>query len=255
MGKSVWSKDVSLNSFMQKKWYPLTFTDAYWMFMETKQRTGAQWGGGWCTSAVVTVTLKDKPCSRWSYTAVTSRDEESLDQLIHRIRDLCTELNTGLDVLEMVMATFEYHWVCARWVPWMFKHEQRGTERTPYASLLEPVEQIQGWRWQLPELHHYWCRDVVSPLWAGVKMAVHGVVTCEFPIEEKEVQDTALRVMCTVFWDSKEVILLELGQTINSDSYVVMLCWRLELSESDTRRRQLFCCNTITLEPTPIIKL
>jgi len=55
-------------------------------------------------------------------------------------------------------------------------------------------------------------------------MAVHGVVTCEFPIEEKEVQDTALRVMCTVFWDSKEVILLELGQTINSDSYVVMLC-------------------------------
>ena len=33
--------------------------------------------------------------------------------------------------------------------------------------------------------------DVVLPLWATVKMAVHGVVTYEFPILEK-VQDAAL---------------------------------------------------------------
>ena len=58
-------------------------------------------------------------------------------------------------------------------------------------------------------------------------MAVHGVETCEFPIEEK-VQDAALssKVMCTVFWDRKGVILLDFlepGQTIKSDCYIAML--------------------------------
>ena len=42
--KYIWNKDVSLNSSMGKKWYPLTFTDACWTFMETKQRMWAQWG-------------------------------------------------------------------------------------------------------------------------------------------------------------------------------------------------------------------
>ena len=52
--KCIWSKGASLNSFMWKKWQPLTFTDACWMFTETKQRQWTQWGGGWCISAVVT---------------------------------------------------------------------------------------------------------------------------------------------------------------------------------------------------------
>lgn len=34
--KCGWSKGVSLNSSMRKKWHPLTFTDAYWTLMETK---------------------------------------------------------------------------------------------------------------------------------------------------------------------------------------------------------------------------
>jgi len=34
---------------------PLTFIDACWMFMETKHWMWAQWGSGWCVSAVVTV--------------------------------------------------------------------------------------------------------------------------------------------------------------------------------------------------------
>ena len=33
--------------------HPLTFSDACWMFMETKQWMWAQWGGGWCISAEV----------------------------------------------------------------------------------------------------------------------------------------------------------------------------------------------------------
>ena len=40
-----------------KKWHPLTFMDACWIFMDTKQWMWAQWGSGWCISAVVTATV------------------------------------------------------------------------------------------------------------------------------------------------------------------------------------------------------
>ena len=66
--------------------------------------------------------VKDKPCSGWPCTAVTPQNEEHLDQLIRAnqwitTRELCTELNIGFNVLEMMMATLEYHKVCTRWVP------------------------------------------------------------------------------------------------------------------------------------------
>jgi len=64
----------------------------------------------------------------------------------------------------------------------------------------------------------------VSPLRAGVKTAVHGVATCEFPIEEKvQTVPSAGKGMCTVFWDRRGVIILDFlepGQTINSDRYI-----------------------------------
>ena len=64
---------------------------------------------------------KDKPRSGRPRTAVTPRNEESLDQLIHanwRIatRELCPELNIDFNALEMMVATLEYSKVCARWV-------------------------------------------------------------------------------------------------------------------------------------------
>ena len=60
-----------------------------------------------------------------------------------------------------------------------------GTERTLYASLLGSIEQIRGWKRQYPGLHCYQWQDMISPLWAGIKMAVHGVVTHEFTVKEK----------------------------------------------------------------------
>ena len=63
--KRVWSKGVELNSYMQNKWHPLTFIDACWMFLKTKQWMWAQWGDKWYISAVATFSkVKDKPCSR-----------------------------------------------------------------------------------------------------------------------------------------------------------------------------------------------
>jgi len=42
--KCVWNKGMSLNSSMPRRWYPLTFIDSCWTFMETKQWIWAQWG-------------------------------------------------------------------------------------------------------------------------------------------------------------------------------------------------------------------
>ena len=55
--KCTWSKGVGLNSSMWNKWQTLAFLDVYWMFMETSQCIWAQWGGGWCISAVGIVTV------------------------------------------------------------------------------------------------------------------------------------------------------------------------------------------------------
>ena len=54
--KCVWNKCAELNFSMQKKLHSLTFFDAWWTFMETKQWVWAQWGGEWCISTVATVT-------------------------------------------------------------------------------------------------------------------------------------------------------------------------------------------------------
>lgn len=42
----------------EKKWCPLTFINTWWMLMETSRGLWAQWGGGWCVSAAVTVIWK-----------------------------------------------------------------------------------------------------------------------------------------------------------------------------------------------------
>jgi len=55
--KCRWTKGVLLNSSMRQKWHPLTFIDACWTFMETKEWMWTQQRGGWCISAVVTVTV------------------------------------------------------------------------------------------------------------------------------------------------------------------------------------------------------
>ena len=57
--------------------------------------------------------VQDKPRSGRSYTAVTTRNEERLDQLNRSnrritIRELCAELNIGFNTLETMVATLEY---------------------------------------------------------------------------------------------------------------------------------------------------
>lgn len=56
--KCRWSKGVSLNPSLWKALHPLTFIDAFWMFMDTKRWAWAQWGGEWCVSTVAAVMWK-----------------------------------------------------------------------------------------------------------------------------------------------------------------------------------------------------
>jgi len=49
-----WSRGIIWISPCRNKWHPLTFIDTCWTFVEIKQWMWAQWGAGWCVSAVVT---------------------------------------------------------------------------------------------------------------------------------------------------------------------------------------------------------
>ena len=61
----------------------------------------------------------------------------------------------------------------------------------------------------------------------GVEMTVHGVATCEFLIKGKVLNGSSVdKMMYTVFWDRKQVVLLdflETRQAINSDYHNTML--------------------------------
>jgi len=48
-------------------------------------------------------------------------------------------------------------------------------------------------------------------------------MTCEFPIEEQfKTQPSADKVMCTLFWDGKEVIIPDFPE-LNSNHCIMML--------------------------------
>ena len=70
-------------------------------------------------------------------------------------------------------------------------------------------------------------------------MAVHEVATCELK-KKLKIQLTTGKVMCTLFWDRKGVILLdflEARQTISSDHYFAMLT-KLKAKTSRVRSKK-----------------
>ena len=153
--------------------------------------------------------MKDKPRSGRPCTAVAPRNEECLNQLIRanrRImtRELCTELNISFNALEMMVAMLEYSKVCAWWVPQMLtqehhlqvcqdlsnQHEAEGesfldciiTGDKTWCYHYEPESKRQSMEW----------RHVNSPSKKKFKTL-----------------PSVGKLMCTVFWDRKGVILLD----------------------------------------------
>ena len=85
--------------------------------------------------------------------------------------------------LKMTVVTLGYYKVCARCVPQMLTQEQKQHCMHIFRDMLIQYEG-EGDSFQDPII----TRDetpVVSTLQARVTTAVHGVVTCEFPTEEK----------------------------------------------------------------------
>ena len=197
--------------------------------------------------------VKDKPRSGRPCTAVTPRNEERLDQLIRanrRIttRELCTELNIGSNALEMMLATLEYCKVCARWVPRMLTHEHKEYRMQVCQDLLNQYEaESDSFLDRLITGDETWCHHY-EPESKGQSMEWRHVNSQSK--KKSKTLSLAGKVMCTVFWDRKGVVLLdflEAGQTINSDRYIATLTkLKARIPESGQRRRKPSPCNTTT---------
>jgi len=173
--------------------------------------------------------VKEKPRSGRPCTAVTPRNEERLYQLIRAnrwitTRELCTELNIGCSALETMVATLEYRKVCARWVPRMLTQEHKELRMQNCQDLLNQYEaEGDSFLDRIITGDEKWCHHY-EPESRRQSMEWRHVNS---PSKNKfKTLLSAGKVMCTVFWDRKWVILLDFlepGQTINSDRYISTL--------------------------------
>ena len=99
-------------------WHSLTLAECFW-----RPNSGYEHSEVWvvCYSCGCSNT-KDESCFTWPCTAVTSQNEERLDQLTcmnqHIMaRALWTELTVVSSVLETMVVKMSSHRVCARCVP------------------------------------------------------------------------------------------------------------------------------------------
>ena len=86
--------------------------------------------------------------------------------------ELSTEFDISFNASETMIAMLEYHRICT----WLVPQIHRNKEHCMKGSLSGSTELIWGWRWQFPRPHYYQCWDVVSSIWAGVKVEVHELV-------------------------------------------------------------------------------
>ena len=156
----IWSKDVELNPCRFKN-TPVDI-HLHWMFMETKQCMLAQWGGGWCISALTTVMWKRSHQDAQACTVVTLWNEEHLNQLVHVKQWIMIRKLYFLIMIRKVYFSYSlFQWVGNNGdtVGVLENLQQIGptdahtrTERILYASLWVLVGQVRGWRWQFPGL-------------------------------------------------------------------------------------------------------
>jgi len=163
--------------------------------------------------------VKGKPHSGRPCIAVTPLNEERLNQLIRtnrRIttRELCTELNIGFFALETIVATLEYRKVCTRWVPQMLTQEHKEHRMQVCRDLLNQYEaEGDSFLDRITTSDEMWCHHY-EPESKRQSMKWRHV---ESPSKKKfKMLLSVGKVMCTVFWDRKGVILLDfLGTRTN----------------------------------------
>jgi len=120
--KCRWSKGVSLNSSMQKNRHPLTFNDAFWIFMETKQSPAIKSEAVGSAFQQCQHWHEEKPCSRQLCTAVTPQNEVSQSAYSQKLADYnqgtASRPNISFSTLETMVAMSECCKICTMWVLW-----------------------------------------------------------------------------------------------------------------------------------------
>ena len=206
----------------------MTLIDACWMFMETKQWMLAQWGGGWRISAVATMTWK------------TNYVLDGHAQLSHnKIKSISIASSTRIGGLWLGNCVWSWISASVRWKQWwqhwnITKFAPGGSHKCSYRNIKNTVCKFVGtyltntrlkvtisWFASLPVMR---C-GVTTTSWSQNGSPWSGDMNCPSKKRFKTLPSVS-KVMCTVFWGTKGVILLDFlepRQTINSDRYIAML--------------------------------
>ena len=184
----------------RKKWHLLTFTNACWALMETKQWTWAhseavgdvfqQWWQQHERQAMFQMATHSCHTTEWR-ASQSPNPGELVD-----FRVLCTELNTILNVLETMVAILEYRKVCSRWVSWLLTLEQKEHCMQLCQDLLNQHKaEGDGFLDHVITSNKLWC---YPKSWC--QNGSSGSVNVNSPLKKKcTVQPSAFKVMCTVF--------------------------------------------------------
>ena len=242
---------------MRKKLHPMTFIGACWTFTETKQWMLAQWGGGWCVSAVATGTWK------------TSHVPDSHAQLsCHELKSVSISssmqiggLQLGNCVQSWISASMDWKWWWQHWN--IAKFAAGRSHECSDRNIKNTVHKLVRTYWTKMRLK-------VTVSWiASSSVTRRGVTTTSWsqngspwngdmwiPHQRKSSRCCPQRVKwCALsfgigkgwsFWISLN---LDKPSTLTATSRC-WLSWGLEFPESGQRRRQPFSCNMIT--PGPI---
>jgi len=131
------------------------------------------------------------------------------------------KVNVVFKALETMVAMLLYGNVCTRWIPYMLTQEQKEHHMQVFWDLLNLLSEYDRFL-------DYIILVMMSPLHAGVEMQsmewwlLNSIMNKNF-----KTQPSGGKVMYTVFWHRKKVILLyflEPRQTINSDCYFPTYC-------------------------------
>ena len=151
------------------------------------------------------------------------------------VNEMRAELDVGVGAIETMLASLGYNKVCARWVPRMLTQEHKDHRRAVSQELLDRyVAEGDAFLDRIVTGDEIWCHHYEPE---SKRQSMEWRHSGSPTSKKFKTQPSAGKVMCTVFWDRKGVILLDFlepGTTINSDRYVETLA---KLKDRIARRR------------------
>ena len=183
--------------------------------------------------------VEDEPRSGRPCTSSGADQVNRVDALIrqdrrYKVRDLALELDISKSVVHEIVQKLGYRKVSARWVPKQLTDVHKEQRRVMSAQLLD------RFRFRHAELENVitgdetWVHHVTPETKRDSMTWKHA----GSPVARKfKVQNSARKMMATVFWDSKGVLLVHFtphGETVNAANY----CETLNLLREAIRRKR-----------------